>query len=85
MHFSAIVVLAHTNAVATDFVVPYGVLAQSGAVKAIAVSMAEGPLAAKPLTVVPDMTAAEFDQVYPDDADYVIVPATADKQAEDVA
>lgn len=83
MHFPLIVVLAHTNAVVTDFFVPYGVLAQSGAVKVIAVSMAEEPSTAKPLNIVPDMTAAEFDRAYPDDA--VIVPATADKQAEDVA
>lgn len=79
-----IVVVAQTSAVLSDFVVPYGVLAQSGAAKVIAVNMVDGPLKAGPLTLLPDMTAAEFDQRYPEGADYVIVPATADKHGEEI-
>lgn len=79
-----IVVIAQTNTVLSDFVVPYGVLAQSGAAKVIAVNMVDGPLKAGPLALLPDMTAAEFDRQYPDGADYVIVPATADKHREEV-
>jgi putative intracellular protease/amidase len=80
-----VVVVAQKEAVLSDFVVPYGVLAQSGAAKVIGVNVAEGPLKAGPLTLVPDMTAAEFDRTYPDGADYVIVPATADNHAEEIA
>ncbi|KQQ69930.1 hypothetical protein ASF73_12520 [Xanthomonas sp. Leaf131] len=68
----------------SDFVVPYGVLSQSGAAKVIAVNMTDGPLKAGPLTVVPDMTAAAFDAAYPDGADYVLVPATGDAYAEEL-
>ena len=80
-----VVVVAQKEAVLSDFVVPYGVLAQSGAAKVIAVNMIDGPLKAGPLTLIPDMTAADFDRAYPDGADYVIVPATADKHAQELA
>ncbi|MGN8001544.1 DJ-1/PfpI family protein [Sphingomonas sp. 22176] len=80
-----VVVVATEKAVLSDFVVPYGVLAQSGVAKVIAVSMTPGDLKAGPLTLVPDMTAAEFDRAYPEGADYVIVPATSDKHTEEVA
>lgn len=78
-----VAVVAQDTTVLSDFVVPYGVLAQSGAAKVIAVNMTDRPLQAGPLTLLPDMTAAAFDQAYPDGADYVIVPATADKHAEE--
>lgn len=80
-----VVVVAEGKVVLSDFVVPYGVISQSGAAKVIAVNMSSGPLKAGPLTVLPDMTAAEFDRAYPDGADYVIVPATADKHTEELA
>lgn len=80
-----IVVVAQGTAVLSDFVVPYGVLAQSGAAKVLAVNVAEGPLKAGPITVLPDMSAAEFDRAYPEGADYVIVPATADRHDEELA
>lgn len=80
-----VVVVAQDTAVLSDFVVPYGVLAQSGAAKVIAVNMKAGPLKAGPLTLLPDMTAAEFDRAYPDGADYVIVPATGNEHAEERA
>lgn len=80
-----VVVVAQDKTVLSDFVVPYGVLSQSGAAKVIAVNMTDGPLTAGPLTLLPDMTAAAFDRAYPDGADYVIVPATSDKHAEESA
>jgi putative intracellular protease/amidase len=79
-----IVVIAQSNTVLSDYVVPYGVLAQSGAAKVIAVNMLAGPLKAGPLTLLPDMTASEFDRRYPEGADYVIVPATADEHSEEI-
>lgn len=78
-----VVVVAQDKAVLSDFVVPYGVLAQSGAANVIALNMTDRPLKAGPLTLLPDMTVAAFDKAYPDGADYVIVPATADKHAEE--
>lgn len=80
-----VVVVAQGQVVLSDFVVPYGVISQSGAAKVVAVNMTPGPLKAGPLTVLSDMTAAEFDRLYPDGADYVIVPATAEKHAEELA
>lgn len=80
-----VVVVAQNKAVLSDFVVPYGVLAQSGIAKVISVNVADGPLKAGPLTLIPDMTAAEFDRAYPEGADYVIVPATADDHAQEIA
>lgn len=80
-----VVVVAQKEAVLSDFMVPYGVLAQSGIAKVISVNVVDGPLKAGPLTVNPEMTASEFDRAYPDGADYVIVPATADDHAEELA
>ncbi|MBN6112001.1 DJ-1/PfpI family protein [Xanthomonas bonasiae] len=80
-----VVVVAQDKAVLSDFVVPYGVLAQSGAATVIALNMTDRPLKAGPLTLLPDMTVSAFDKAYPDGADYVIVPATADKHAEETA
>lgn len=80
-----VVVVAQKEAVLSDFMVPYGVLAQSGIAKVISVNMVDGPIKADKLTVNPDMTASEFDRTYPDGADYVIVPATADDHAQEVA
>ena len=79
-----VVIVAQGEAVLSDFMVPYGVLAQSGVAKVISVNVADGPIKAGPLTVTPDMTAAEFDRAYPDGADYVIVPATADDHAREL-
>lgn len=58
-----------------DYVVPYGVLAQSGVAEMVSVATQPGPLKLLPLQILPDATLAEFDQRYPDGADYVIVPA----------
>ena len=63
----------------TDFLLPYGVLKRSGVVDVIAVATKPGPIRMMPsLTIVPDMTAADFEQHTPDGADYVIVPALHD-------
>lgn len=62
----------------TDFVIPYGVLARSGAVQLLSVATKAGPLSMRPtLTLQADATTAEFDQRYPQGADYVIVPAVS--------
>ena len=59
-----------------DFVIPYGVLARSGAAQVITVATQAGPIKMTPaLTVQPDTTVTQFDRQFPDGADYVIVPA----------
>lgn len=69
----------------TDFLLPYGVLKRSGAVDVVAVATKPGPIKMLPsLTIVPDMTAAEFDRRTPDGADYVIVPALHNSADSDV-
>ncbi len=80
-----VVVVAQDEAVLSDFVVPYGILAQSRAAKVIALNLTGTPLPAGPITLVPDMSVAAFDRAYPDGADYVIVPATADKHEDELA
>ncbi len=62
----------------SDYVVPYAILAQSGAAEVLAVATTEGPLQLRPnLRIAPHATLATFDQRFPDGADYVIVPALA--------
>jgi len=80
-----VAVVGDGKVVLADFVVPYGVLAQSRAARVVAVNVAEGPLKAGDLTVLPDMTAADFDRAYPQGADIVIVPATIDKHDAELA
>lgn len=63
----------------TDLFIPYGVLTRSGAAQVLTVATQSGPLKMLPaLTTQPDATLAEFDQRFPDGADYVIVPAVRD-------
>lgn len=62
----------------TDFVIPYGVLARSGAAQLVVVATHDGPIKMLPaLRISPDATIAQFDTRFPDGADYVIVPAVA--------
>ena len=62
----------------TDFMIPYGVLSQSGAADTVALSTQPGLLKMRQaLTIKPQETVAEFDVRVPDGADYVIVPAVS--------
>lgn len=59
----------------TDFVVPYGVLAESGVGEVIAVTTTAGPIQTTPtLRFGGHATLSEFDARHPQGADYVIVP-----------
>jgi putative intracellular protease/amidase len=60
----------------TDFVVPYGLLAESGVAQVLAVSTHEGAVqtSAGPRFGV-QATLAQFDARHPQGADYVVVPA----------
>lgn len=59
----------------TDYVVPYGVLAESGVADVWALGTSDGAILMKPaLRFKPQATIKVFDRRYPDGADYVVVP-----------
>ncbi len=61
-----------------DFVVPYGILARSGATQTIAVATHAGVLNMRPALRLQAQTSMdEFDARFADGADYVIVPAVS--------
>lgn len=71
-----VVVADSGGAETTDFIIPYGVLRESGAADVRSLSTAPGPLQLMmQLRVQPDQTIAEFDASAPEGADIVIVPA----------
>ena len=60
----------------TDFVVPYGVLAQSGVADVFAVAAQDGAITMRPaLHLRAQASLAQFDSRFPQGADYIIVPA----------
>lgn len=60
----------------TDFVIPYAVLSRSGVADVLSVATLPGILKLRPaVQVQPQATTAGFDELHPDGADYVIVPA----------
>jgi putative intracellular protease/amidase len=60
----------------TDYLVPFGVLKRSGVADVFALAIRPGSVTLMPsLTIVPDATTTQFDQRFPEGADYVIVPA----------
>ena len=65
----------NAGTVLPDYVIPYGVLSQSGLADVISVATQAGVLKLPPLQINPDSSVTEFDRRYPDGADYVIVPA----------
>jgi putative intracellular protease/amidase len=59
----------------TDYVVPYGILAESRVAKVVAVATGEGPIRMSPaLRFQAQATTKQFDARFPDGADYLIVP-----------
>ena len=67
-----------------DFVVPYGVLADSGVADVVALATGPGALRMRPaLRLQPQQTIADFDARTPLGADYVVVPAVAEDQQHD--
>ena len=60
----------------TDFMIPYAVLSQSGVAEVFAVATQSGPITMRPaLRIQPQLTVDQFDQRFPEGADYLIVPA----------
>ncbi|HET7705647.1 MAG TPA: DJ-1/PfpI family protein [Thermoanaerobaculia bacterium] len=71
-----IVVLGDNKATeTTDYVVPYGILAESDVAEVIALSTEPGPIQMRPaLRFRVHATIDEFDARFPSGADYVVVP-----------
>jgi transcriptional regulator GlxA family with amidase domain len=60
----------------TDYVIPYGVLSEAGVADVHALATRAGPMQMLPaLKLMPQASVAEFDERFPDGADYVFVPA----------
>jgi putative intracellular protease/amidase len=60
----------------TDFLIPYGILSQSGATETLALATQPGWLNLRPrLRLQPQATLTQFDARFAEGADYVIVPA----------
>ena len=72
-----VVVLAdNAGTETTDFVIPYGVLKESGVADVVTVSTGPGAVTLMPaLKIRTDMTAKQFDSATPSGADILIVPA----------
>ncbi|MGR4069310.1 DJ-1/PfpI family protein [Halomonas sp. LR3S48] len=70
------VLAANDGTETTDFMVPYGVLRESGKMEVVSVSTRPGPVQLHPaLRIQTEQTTQEFDAQQPDGADIVIVPA----------
>jgi transcriptional regulator GlxA family with amidase domain len=75
------VIADNTGAELTDYVVPYGILSESGVAQVLAIALQPGPIQMFPaLCLEPQATAAEFDRQFPEGADYVVVPAVMRQQ-----
>lgn len=67
----------------TDFVIPYAVLRRSSVAEVVSVATLPGILKLRPaMQVQPQATTVGFDELHPDGADYVVVPAV--NKADDV-
>jgi putative intracellular protease/amidase len=59
-----------------DYLMPYGILRRADVADVVALAMQPGPVTLFPaLKVAAQATVADFDDLHPDGADYVIVPA----------
>jgi transcriptional regulator GlxA family with amidase domain len=82
----AVIALNHGTEV-TDFLVPFGIIADSGLAEIHAVSLHPGAVMLHPSDVRVELpqTAGSFDALHPDGADYVIVPAVHEPDDPDLA
>lgn len=75
------VVAENTFTELTDYVIPYGVLSESGVAQVLAIAITDEPIRMFPaLRLKPQATVSEFDSRFPEGADYVIVPAVFRKE-----
>jgi putative intracellular protease/amidase len=69
------VVGLNEGTIISDFVIPFGVMARSNVADVVSVSVKPGPVKMQPLTFELQATIEDFDQRYPEGADYLFVPA----------
>lgn len=69
------IVALNEGTVISDFCIPYGVMSRSDVADVVSVSVKPGPVRMRPLTFEMQSTIDEFDERYPEGADYLIVPA----------
>ena len=75
------VVAENTFTELTDYVIPYGVLSESGVAKVLALATKEGSIRMFPtFRIEPQATVAEFDSQFPEGADYIVMPAVIRKK-----
>jgi len=75
------IVAENTFTELTDYIIPYGILSESGVAQVRAVAMKAEPIQMFPaLSLEPQATVAEFDAQFPEGADYVVVPAVMHQQ-----
>lgn len=75
-HLIVAVLANNQGAETTDFLVLYAVLSESGLADVLAVAPAAEAIQLRPsIKIKPQATLNEFDQRFPDGADYVVVPA----------
>lgn len=58
----------------TDFVIPYAVLSRSGVAEVVSVAVAPGEVRMRHHRFTLDSTLADFDQRFPQGADYIVIP-----------
>ncbi len=70
------IVGANEGTETTDYLMPYGILRRADVADVMALGTEPGPVTLYPaFRVEPDATVAEFDEKFPEGADYVVVPA----------
>ena len=72
------VVGLNEGTVISDFCIPFGVMARSDVADVESVSVKPGPVKMQPLTFELQSTIDDFDERYPEGADYLFVPAVED-------
>jgi putative intracellular protease/amidase len=69
------IVALNEGTIVSDFAIPFGVMARSGVADVVPVAVRPGPVKMQPLTFELQSTIDDFDNRYPEGADYLFVPA----------
>ena len=69
------IVALNEGTIISDFAIPFGVMARSGVADVVSVAVRPGPVKMQPLTYELQSTIDDFDDRYPEGADYLFVPA----------
>jgi len=67
-----------------DFMIPFGILGRSGTSEVVSVSVRPGNVSMSPLSFELHNSISEFDKLYPEGADYIIVPNVKNTEDKDL-